>query len=315
MIRSSSSSGAEVIENGWNWLAIAPAWNEKHLALERQLEGMELAPERLRAEADEDELAGDVRQRLPDRLHHDLGHELVQPVGGEDAIAAAPDEQVPEDRAVEERCDPERGQHRHVDVQRRRQRLRPVGREDVVGRDEEDDAERALHVDEHLVPEPHEQREQDRDRHRAEREDAGEDGQPRSRAEQLERRSERDRRAARQDQDDVPEEEDERGLPEDAMHRVHPVEAAEEMLHGPKPRAEHEIEGERGRARERAEDREARQRRVLVVEAHLERSGSRPEHERSRDERRQQQRPSQVVEPRRHSRHSSSSQSETIRLV
>ena len=88
--------------------------------------------------------------------------------------------------------------------------------------------------------------------------------------------------AAGEDEDDVAEQQREGGLSEDAMCPVHAVEAAEERLDGPQSRAEHEVERERRRAGERAQDRDARQAGVGAAEASVERRDPQPEDDRRR---------------------------------
>ena len=211
-------------------------------------ERRKLLAERL-AEVDEEELPGLERERPLARLHHDLGDELVEPVHGRDAVLQPADEKVPEQRPVHPGRDPDRRERRHVDVQRRRVAERAVRREDVVGGAEEDDAERALHVDEELVPDADEERQDDRDDHPGEREHAREhrppgSGPSRSSAVEVEMVA----RLARIS-DHVGEQEGERDLAVQAVHAVHALEPAEEPLHGPEARAEHEVERERRRCR------------------------------------------------------------------
>ena len=81
--------------------------NREDPAAHRELERMELLAQGERAEVDEQELPGREVERLPDRLHHDLGDELVQPVDRDDAVLPAAHEHVPEERAVDERGDTE----------------------------------------------------------------------------------------------------------------------------------------------------------------------------------------------------------------
>ena len=64
------------------------------LVLHRELEGAQLLAHRERAEVDEEELTGRERERFGERLHHDLGDELVEAVRRHDAIRMAPYEQV-----------------------------------------------------------------------------------------------------------------------------------------------------------------------------------------------------------------------------
>ena len=161
----------------------------EHLALHRELERVQLLPERERAEGDEDELPRRESEWPALWLHRDLGDVLVQPVHGRDPILAPPNEHVAEHGAIRERGDAEGRQRRHVAVQRGGLELRSVRCEHVVGGGEEDEPERALDVDEDLVPEPHEQRQQNRHGHRAEREHPGEHGPARARPEEVERRA------------------------------------------------------------------------------------------------------------------------------
>lgn len=74
-------------------------------------------------------------------------------------------------------------------------------------------------------------------------------------------------------------------LPQHSMGLVHAVEAAEERLDDPQTRAEHEVERERGRTGERAQNRDARQACKGAAEASFEWRGACPEQERRRAER------------------------------
>ena len=277
-----------MIEKGWNWLQDLARANREHLTLDGELERMQLRAQRVRAERDEDELTREVRQLLRDRRHDDLRHQVVQPVDRRYLVPATPNEQAPEQRAVDERRHAEGREDDQVRVQRQRVVPCPGCREHVVRGDQEHEPEGALDVDEHLVPEPDEQGEDDRNGHGGEREHAGEDGPARGRAEQVERGAPGDRRPAREDEDDVPEQEHEGDLAGHPMRPVHAVESVEERLDESQPRAEHEVQRERRRAGESERDCDCSQARVRPTEGFVEPSTERPQDDRHHDQRAEQ---------------------------
>jgi hypothetical protein len=167
----------------------------------------------------------------------------------------------------------------------------------VVGGCKEDESEGALDVDEYLVPEPSAQRHEDRHGHRPEREHAGEDRPAGVGPQQIERGVGGDGRPTGEDQHYVAEQEREGNLAVDAVRLVHAVEAAEERFDETQPGAENEVERERRRPGERAEDGDARQRCERAVEARVERGASRPEDEGNRAQHHQHERASKESEP------------------
>jgi hypothetical protein len=146
------------------------------------------------------------------------------------------------------------------------------------------------------VAEPDEERQDDRDRHSGEREDAREHRPAGVRLQEIESGRAGDRRPAREDEHHVAQQEDEGDLTVQPVGLVHLLETAEEPLDRSQPGAQDEVQGERRGTGEREQDRDARQRQVLALEARLDRRRSRPERKRHGAERDQPERAEEAAE-------------------